>query len=158
MKQVIKIIMKNNLHRTDKIKYLFLSLTCSLLFFSVHSTAQSFVYTPKNPAFGGNTFNYQWMLSSAQAQDTYKAPDIASDKYGFSRDPAKDFAESLNRQILSRLSRELITRQFGEDALEEGTYVLGDYQIDIGQGEGGINITIVDVINGSTTNVSVPFF
>ena len=37
--------------------------------------AQDFVYTPKNPAFGGNTFNYQWLLSSAQAQDTYKSPD-----------------------------------------------------------------------------------
>lgn len=144
--------------KINRIKYLFLTLTYLFLMFSVHSTAQSFVYTPKNPAFGGNTFNYQWMLSSAQAQDTYKAPEIASDRYGYYSDPAKDFAESLNRQILSRLSREIITRQFGEGALEEGTYVMGDYQIEIGQGAGGLSVTIVDITTGSTTTVSVPYF
>ena len=157
MKQRIKKI-RTYLHKVDKKKQLFLAVTCLLLLFSVHSTAQSFVYTPKNPAFGGNTFNYQWMLSSAQAQDTYKAPEITTDKYGYSLDPAKDFAESLNRQILSRLSREIINRQFGEDDLEEGTYVLGDYQIEVGNGAGGISITIVDITTGSTTNVSVPYF
>lgn len=158
MKTRIKQIKNNHPNSLNRIKYLFLTLTCSLLLFSVHSTAQSFVYTPKNPAFGGNTFNYQWMQSSAQAQDTYKAPETASDKYGYTRDPAKDFAESLNRQILSRLSREIITRQFGEDSLEDGSYVLGDYKIEIGSALGGINITIVDVTTGSTTNVSVPHF
>ena len=145
-------------HRIIMIKYFILTLTCSLLLFSMQSTAQDFVYTPKNPAFGGNTFNYQWMLSSAQAQDTFKAPEIASDRFGYSSDPAKDFAESLNRQILSRLSREIITRQFGEGALEEGSYVLGDYQIDIAQDAGGINVTIVDNSSGSTTTLSVPHF
>ena len=36
--------------------------------------AQGLTYRPNNPAFGGNTFNYQWLLSSAQAQDTHKDP------------------------------------------------------------------------------------
>lgn len=157
MKQRIKKI-RTYLHKVDKKKQLFLAVTCLLLLFSVHSTAQSFVYTPKNPAFGGNAFNHQWMMSSAQAQDTYKDPDAAADKYGYTRDPAKDFAENLNRQILSHLSREIINRQFGEGALEEGTYVLGDYQIEIGNGAGGISVTIVDITTGSTTTVSVPYF
>ena len=148
-----------HLPKMNMLKNALLAFIFSLLLFSVHSTtAQNFVYTPKNPAFGGNTFNYQWLLSSAQAQDTYKAPETTSEKYGYYSDPAKDFAESLNRQILSRLSREIITRQFGEDALEEGSYVLGDYQIDIGSGADGISITIVDNTTGSTTNVSVPYF
>lgn len=131
-----------------------------LLLFSTQTQAQDFVYTPKNPAFGGNTFNYQWMLSSAQAQDTYKAPvDASSDPYSrYSSNPVDDFAESLNRQILSRLSRELVSRQFGEEALTEGTYVLGDYQIDIGDAGGGINISIVDNSTGATTTVEVPYF
>jgi curli production assembly/transport component CsgF len=158
MEYEIKRVMRYRSHRRNKIKYLFLTLICSLLLFSVHSTAQDLVYNPQNPAFGGNTFNYQWMLSSAQAQDTYKAPETATDRYGYSSDPAKDFAESLNRQILSRLSREIITRQFGEEALEEGTYVLGDYQIDIGHAADGISVTIVDNTTGATTTVSVPYF
>ncbi len=43
--------------------------------------AQGLTYRPNNPAFGGNTFNYQWMLSSAQAQDTHKDP-TAKSYYG----------------------------------------------------------------------------
>ena len=130
-----------------------------LLLFSLLAEAQDLVYTPKNPAFGGNPYNYSWMLSSAQAQDTYEAPQNESSLYGrYGSDPASDFAESLNRQILSRLSREIVTRQFGEEALEEGSYVLGDYQIDIGDAGGGINITITDNSTGSTTTVEVPYF
>ncbi|HPE77558.1 MAG TPA: curli assembly protein CsgF [Draconibacterium sp.] len=138
----------------------FLIFAGFLLLLSIRSNAQQFVYTPINPAFGGNTFNYQWMLSSAQAQDTYKAPTIdGKDPYGmYSTNPVDDFAESLNRQILSRLSRELVTRQFGEEALAEGSYVLGDYQIDIGNSDNGLNITIVDNTTGATTNVEVPYF
>ena len=140
-------------------RQLFLITFGMLLLFSSQTKAQDFVYTPKNPAFGGNTFNYQWMLSSAQAQDTYKAPDDGSDPYSqYGSNPVDDFAESLNRQILSRLSREIVTRQFGEEALAEGAYVLGDYQIDIGNSDGGIEINIVDLTTGATTTVSVPYF
>lgn len=120
--------------------------------------SQQLVYTPKNPAFGGNTFNYQWLLSSAQAQDTKKDPNQVDRSLGFGRDPLQDFSESLNRQILSRLSRELVTRQFGEGSIEQGTYLLGDFQIDIKDGGQGLNITIIDTRTGATTVVEVPFF
>lgn len=134
-------------------------LSISLILFSLSSSAQDFVYTPKNPAFGGNPYNYSWMLSSAQAQDTYEAPSDGVDPYSrYGTDPAQDFAESLNRQILSRLSREIVTRQFGEEALEEGSYILGDYQIDIGDAGSGVNITISDNATGATTTVEVPYF
>ena len=139
-------------------KRLIFTLFSTIILFALNAGAQDFVYTPKNPAFGGNPYNYSWLMSSAQAQDTYKAPETTTDRYGYSRDPAQDFAESLNRQILSHLSREIVTRQFGEDALEEGTYILGDYQIDIGSGASGINITIVDNKTGAATQVSVPYF
>lgn len=120
--------------------------------------SQQLVYQPRNPAFGGNTFNYQWMLSSAQAQDTNVDPNSTSrNQFGFNRNPLDDFAESLNRQILSRLSRELVTRQFGESAIQNGTYSLGDYQIEIGESGSGISVTIVDTKTGATTVVEVPF-
>ncbi|GMQ31556.1 curli production assembly/transport component CsgF [Algoriphagus confluentis] len=120
---------------------------------------QRFVYTPKNPAFGGNTFNYQWMLSSAQAQDTFEDPRSAGrDQFGRGRDPFSDFSESLNRQILSRLSREILERQFGEESLEAGTYNLGDYQIDIRNSGSGLVVTIVDNVTGATSTIEVPFF
>lgn len=143
---------------TDKMKKLFLMLGITLVFAGL-THAQDLIYSPKNPAFGGNPYNYSWMLSSAESQNTIEAPDTDSDLYGsYGSNPVDDFAESLNRQILSRLSRELVTRQFGEDALAEGSYVLGDYQIDIGDSDGGINITIVDNTTGATTTVEVPYF
>ncbi|MEX2513448.1 MAG: curli production assembly/transport component CsgF [Cyclobacteriaceae bacterium] len=122
--------------------------------------AQQMVYRAKNPAFGGETFNYQWMLSSAQAQDTTIDPSQQQrTQPGLSqRSALNDFTESLNRQILSRLSRELVLRQFGEDEIQEGSYQLGDYQIEIGNGGAGININIVDNRTGASTVVDVPFF
>ncbi len=131
---------------------------CFLLFFQ-NAFAQDFIYTPKNPAFGGNSYNYSWMLNSAEVQNTYEAPVDDSNAGDNSESSTLDnFAESLNQQILSRLSQELIINQFGEDALEEGTYVLGDYQIEIGNSDTGIGVTIIDNVTGATTTVEVPYF
>ncbi|MCH7398368.1 curli assembly protein CsgF [Belliella sp. DSM 107340] len=135
-----------------------LLLSFFLAFGLTESFSQQFVYTPRNPAFGGNTFNYQWMLSSAQAQDTNRDPNtVARDQLGASRDPLQEFSESLNRQILSRLSRELVLGQFGDSGIEEGSYILGDFQIDITDGGAGLNISIVDTKTGATTVIEVPF-
>ena len=119
--------------------------------------AQDFTYTPKNPAFGGNPYNYSWLMSSAQAQNDIKET-TSSTSSTYSTDPLKDFSESLNRQILSQLSRQIVAKQFGEDALSAGTYVLGDYQIEVGDQADGLSIKIVDNKSGSQTTVSVPYF
>ncbi|MEO0557646.1 MAG: curli assembly protein CsgF, partial [Bacteroidota bacterium] len=56
---------------------------CVALAFSSSASAQQFIYTPKNPAFGGSPLNYSWMLSSAQAQN-----DLGEDgSSAFTRDP-----------------------------------------------------------------------
>ncbi|MEI6565668.1 MAG: curli production assembly/transport component CsgF [Verrucomicrobiota bacterium] len=133
--------------------------TLFIVFFFVagKTYAQDLVYTPKNPAFGGNPYNYSWLMSSAQAQNDIK--ETAADPYSmYQTDPLKDFTESLNRQILSQLSRQIVAKQFGEDALSAGTYTLGDYQIEIGDQASGLNIKIVDNKTGSQTTVSVPYF
>ncbi|MCK5278996.1 MAG: curli production assembly protein CsgF, partial [Cyclobacteriaceae bacterium] len=41
-----------------------------LALFQVATIAQDFVYQPVNPAFGGNPYNYSWLLGQAQAQNT----------------------------------------------------------------------------------------
>jgi len=128
-----------------------------LFLVSLKTYSQDFVYQPKNPAFGGNPYNYSWLMSSAQAQNDIK--ETSTSAYSaYSTDPLKDFTESLNRQILSQLSRQIVARQFGEDALSAGTYVLGDYQIEVGDQANGLNITILDNKTGSQTTVSVPYF
>ncbi len=138
-------------------RIIFNTLFIVLFFVAGKSYAQDLVYTPKNPAFGGNPYNYSWLMSSAQAQNDIK--ETTADPYSrYSTDPLKDFSESLNRQILSQLSRQIVSRQFGEDALSAGTYVLGDYQIEVGDQANGLNITILDNKSGSQTTVSVPYF
>lgn len=138
-------------------RILFNTLIIVFFFVAGKTYAQDFIYTPKNPAFGGNPYNFSWLMSSAQAQN-----DIVEDRedlYGsYNSDPVADFSESLNRQILSQLSRQIVTKQFGEDALQAGTYTLGNYQIEIGDQANGINITIVDAATGSQTTVEVPYF
>ena len=139
---------------------LLLSLTSAMYIAStLDAQAQDLIYQPRNPAFGGDTFNYQWMQSSAQAQDKLKDPDVATSNSSLlNRDPLKDFQESLNRQILSQLSRQLVVSQFGEGALEPGEYTVGNYQIEVTEGKSGVNILITDIANGNQTTVTVPYY
>ncbi len=138
-------------------KTLFTILMIVSFFVAGKTYGQQFVYTPINPAFGGNPYNYSWMLSSAQAQNDLKQ--TTSSAYSpTTTDPLKNFAASLNSQILSELSRQIVAKQFGENALAAGTYVLGDYQINIANQTDGLNITILDNKSGSQTTVSVPYF
>ena len=45
------------------------------LFFCFGVSAQQFVYKAINPAFGGDTFNYQWLMSSATSQNQFDEGD-----------------------------------------------------------------------------------
>jgi len=117
--------------------------------------AQDLVYQPRNPAFGGNPLN-SFMLNAAQAQNGFE--DERTDRSRINRDPLRDFEESLNRQVLSQLSRQLIRNQFGEDGLQEGQYEIGNYLIDVVPAADGIQINILDEGTGSETRITVPYF
>lgn len=127
------------------------------------SQAQALVYRPINPAFGGNNFNYSWMLSSAQAQDKLKDPNpsnASTNNFGSSFDSynsLSNLSESLSRQLLSRITTQLLNSQFGEEALQEGTFQFGDLRIDVTNVADGVNIRIVDGKGGETT-ITVPYF
>jgi curli production assembly/transport component CsgF len=132
-----------------------------VLFFVIGKTyAQDFVYTPRNPAFGGNPYNYSWLLSSAQAQNKHKEATATSSAGSTTSgtNTLANFTQSLNQQILSQLSRQIVSKQFGEGGLTAGTYVLGDYQIQVSDQTNGLNITILDNKTGSQTSVVVPYF
>lgn len=128
-----------------------------ILAFSFSLKGQDFVYQPKNPAFGGHYLNYTWLLNSANVQDTFEDPEEAI-KEAEEDNLLNDFSESLNRQLLNQLTRNLIATQFGEDELTEGSYVFGDFQIDIAPGFEGLVITIFDLGTGGETQVIVPYY
>ena len=130
---------------------LLLALLCS----GASAHAQDFVYEPKNPSFGGgNTFNYSWLLSSAQAQNTIEDP--AAGKATAAQDPLANFATNLNQQVLAQLSNRLIASQFGQGAIRPGSYTVGNYQIVVTPGANGISVQVTDSTTGNQTTITIP--
>lgn len=128
-------------------------ITIVLLLFVSHLTsAQALVYKPVNPAFGGDTFNYQWLLSSAEAQNKKKdkivevAPQTDLER----------FKANLNSQLLSQISSSLYKKQFGSDGIKEGSYTFGGYSIDVFPSTDGLTLNILDTNTGEQTQVIIP--
>lgn len=124
-----------------------------VLFFSTTSLyGQQFVYKPMNPFFGGETFNYQQMLSSATAQnpfDDFKLPSFETSTIG-------SFEEQINRQVLNEISNGLFGSNYGNGQLETGVYNLGSMNINIQDYFGGVTIRIIDIKTGEQTNIILP--
>ena len=124
-----------------------------VLAFSAQMFSQQLVYKPKNPNFGGDTFNYQWLLSSAEAQNTFTDPNEEE------REEASDlenFTENLNSQLLNLVSRSLFADEFGDGELTPGTYTFGSLSIEIFNSSDGLVISILDVDTGEQTQVIIP--
>lgn len=87
------------------------------------------MYTPVNPAFGGNPLNGTWLLNNAQAQNDHDDPDL--------KDRASAFAGT---SALERFSNQLESR------------LLGQLLDNIGNGQGGSMATdafLIDVLDDS---------
>lgn len=135
-------------------KTLFLLILMIVGSFSLQ--AQQLVYKPINPAFGGDTFNYQWLLSSANAQNQFD-----DDKNDFNSlldgiNSMDSFTDSLNRQILSQLSQKLFDDQFGDGQLQPGNYMFGSLYLEITQSSQGLLISILDTNTGQQSEIVIP--
>jgi curli production assembly/transport component CsgF len=124
-----------------------------ILVFGASCYAQQFSYKPTNPAFGGDTFNYNWLLASAGAQNSFKA-DVTSRER---QTDLERFTDNLNSQILSQVSRALLDQQLGDfDFTQEGTFVYGSLNIEITETGEGLVINILDTSNGEESQIIVP--
>ena len=126
----------------------------AMLLLPLHLMAQDFIYTPKNPAFGGSPYNYSWMLNSANQQNKFQQGGS-----GFSRDPLANFEESLQRQVLSQLTRQIIGDRFGEgniDLSKQSNFEFGEFNISINPGPDGVSINIQNILSGESTTVTIP--
>ena len=133
------------------IKKVFLLL---LFFCGTFCWSQQIVYKPINPAFGGDTFNYQWLLSSANSQNSFEDPDAESSSRN-SESELERFSDNLNRQLLSQLSRSLFDTQLG-NGLEEGSFTFGTLALDIYESAEGLVVNILDTSNGEETQIIIP--
>jgi curli production assembly/transport component CsgF len=118
---------------------------------TTYAYTQQLTYKPINPFFGGDTFNYQQLLASAEAQNSFKDPNAADNE----QTEFEKFQESLNRQVLDQVSRSLLTTQLG-DELQEGTFTIGDLSLEIFNSSEGLVINILDTRTGEQTQVIIP--
>ena len=108
--------------------------------------------------FGGDTFNYQFLLQSAQAQNSFEDPNRDDGLGAFGRQSDLErFTDNLNRQLLNQISRNLFNQQFGSDGnLSPGTFSFGSLVIEIFESDQGLVIDILDTTNGDLTQVIIP--
>ncbi|SHF32953.1 curli production assembly/transport component CsgF [Fodinibius roseus] len=137
-----------------KLPLTFILSVSVILGISTTAKAQDFVYQPKNPAFGGSYANYSWLMNSANQQNKFQGG-----RSGFSRDPLANFEESLQRQVLSQLTRQIIGDRFGEDNInldEQSSYEFGEFNINVNPGPDGVSIDIRNILSGESTSITIP--
>lgn len=117
------------------------------------ASAQDLVYEPVNPTFGGNPFNSQHLLGTANAQNKFKDPDSASQS-----SQADVFARQLESRLLSALSSQIVDAIFGENPQERGTIKFGGQTIEFVRSLEDVTLTITDDGTGELTTIVVPTF
>lgn len=130
------------------------TITLILIISSVSVFSQQFVYKPVNPNFGGDTFNYQMLLSSANAQNPFDNKD--NSLLNLNTSSLNNFTESLNRQILSQLSQKIFQEQFGSGDLKPGVYNFGSLYIEITNASGGLYVNILNTTTGEQSEIFIP--
>lgn len=118
-----------------------------------NANAQALIYKPMNPNFGGDTFNYQMLLSSADAQNDFKEDTSSAFKQPTQ---LERFKENLNNQLLNKISNSLFEDQFGSNGISQGTYNFGTLSVDVYPSNLGLTVDILDIETGEQTQVIIP--
>ncbi|MEO9121731.1 MAG: curli assembly protein CsgF [Burkholderiaceae bacterium] len=121
------------------------------------ATAAQLIYTPVNPAFGGNPFNGAVLMDKAQAQNKYTDPSLDAGLLGAQTTPLQDFNNTLQRSILSRVASTASSQIIGTDGtLHPGTVETSDFSISVVDVGGGLlKITTTDKASGAQTSFQV---
>jgi len=111
--------------------------------------ADRLVYQPINPAFGGNAFNYDYLIGTAGIQNQF-----VEEREELT--PEQEFAERLESRLLSQLSIEITQAIFGEDAIDDTAFAVGDINVVITTDGDNAIITITDIVTGGVSEIIVP--
>ncbi len=111
--------------------------------FSAGCYATELVYTPVNPAFGGNYLNGSYLLSNAAAQNSYK------NGSGYTPPTALErLASSLESRLMSQLFNDAANGG-------EGYLKTNDFEIQVVNEDGTLLVHIKDLATGETTVIEV---
>jgi curli production assembly/transport component CsgF len=120
--------------------------------FGGKASAQQLVYTPINPAFGGNPFNSTQLEADASAQNPYKNSGANAVK---PETQAQLFASELQSQLLGDLANQVSNAIFGPNAQNQGTFSFGGESVTFVRALGQITVTITDP-TGAQTVIQLP--
>jgi curli production assembly/transport component CsgF len=114
------------------------------------AAAQQLVYTPINPAFGGNPLNSSQLESDAAAQNPFKAkPSTAN------LTQSQLFAQQLQSELLADLANQVSQAIFGPNAQDSGTFSFGGESVTFTRSLGEITVTITSP-TGAQTVIQLP--
>lgn len=109
--------------------------------------AAELVYTPVNPAFGGNPLNGTWLLNEAQAQNSYE--DDAFSGYSYTPPSAlEQFSNQLQSQLLSQFLSNV-------NSGKSGSLTTNDFIIDLQNDSGNLTMRVVDRHTGEVSEILV---
>ena len=130
---------------------------CAFFLAASIACAGELVYTPINPAFGGNPLNGSFLLNEAQLQDNYKDPQATSAAARGLGTPLEQFNQSLQRTILNRIASAVTGGIVDANGnLIPGTIQTTDFIIAIVDLGGGVlQITTTDKATGQSTSFQV---
>lgn len=117
------------------------------------ATAQDLVHEPISPTFGGNPFNSNHILGTANAQNKNKDPNTTS-----SNSQADIFARQLQSRLLSALSSQIVDAIFGENPQESGIVSFGGQTIEFFRSLDSVTLIITNDDTGEVTRIVVPLF
>lgn len=139
--------------KTKNYKFGILAWAVLVAFWAAPALAGEITYQPVNPNFGGSPFNAAPLLNAANAQNNFDAPPRSA------RDSSRDFAERLDRAILSALSRSLTSSILDENGnFIAGTFETGINTIVVTGGGPGQETQVVVTNNetGQTSTIVIP--
>jgi curli production assembly/transport component CsgF len=122
------------------------------LLWAAPAEAQDMTFTFTNPSFGGNPFNSSHLLAIADAQK----PDRPTTSSSVSQ--TQLFAQQLQSRLLSALSAGITTAITGSKAGDTGEFVIADQKITFENTGTEIKVTILNLVTGESTEISVPVF
>ena len=114
------------------------------------ASAQQLIYTPINPAFGGNPLNSSQLEADATAQDPFKAKPSSQNLT-----QAQLFAQQLQSELLAGLANDITQEIFGPNAKTSGTTSFDGETISWTTTLGEVTITITDS-TGGTSVITLP--
>lgn len=125
---------------------------------SIACRAGGLVYTPINPAFGGNPNNGIFLLNEAAAQNNKTNPNALSPGSGFQQlSPLQQFNQALQSAILNRIASAVTGGVVDANGhLIPGTIQTTSFTITIVDiGNGMVRITTIDKATGQSTQFEV---